>query len=66
MTPRDAEVHGVSDGDLVRVRFPGERALVFENVLIRVDSNAALELHLDTDDANAAGIRPPLTVEILR
>jgi len=66
MTPRDAEIQHVADGDLVRVRLPGDRALVLEKVLVRVDPNAALELHLDTDDANAAGIRPPLAVEILR
>ena len=56
----------VADGDLVRVRFPGERAVVLENVLIRVAKTAALELHLDTDDANAADVRAPMTVEILR
>jgi putative phosphotransacetylase len=66
MTERDARQHGVSDGDLVRMRFPGERALVLENVLIRVGRTAALELHLDTDDANAAGVRLPMTVKILR
>jgi putative phosphotransacetylase len=66
MTPRDATGHRVADGELVRVRFPGERAVVLENVLIRVAEGAALELHLDTDDANAAGVRGPMTVEILR
>lgn len=66
MTERDAENHRVRDGDLVRIRFPGERALVLENVLIRVAKSAALELHIDTDDANAAGVRTPMTVEILR
>jgi putative phosphotransacetylase len=48
------------------MRFLGERALVLENVLIRVGKTAALELHLDTDDANAAGVRLPMTVKILR
>jgi putative phosphotransacetylase len=66
MTERDAQVHGVRDGQLVRIRFPGGRALVLENILIRVSKSAALELHLDTDDANAADVRPPLTVDILR
>jgi len=66
MTGRDAEVHGVRDGDLVRVRFPGPKALTFKNVLIRVAKSAALELHLDTDDANAADVRLPMSVDILR
>jgi putative phosphotransacetylase len=66
MTERDARERGVKDGELVRIRFPGERALVLENVLIRVGKTCALELHLDTDDANAADVRPPLAVDILR
>ncbi|MCK4679931.1 phosphate propanoyltransferase [bacterium] len=66
MAERDAREHGVVDGDRVRIRFTGDRALVFENVLVRVGKNAALELHLDTDDANAAGVRLPMTVKILR
>jgi len=66
MTERDAKERDVSDGDHVRVRFDGERALVLENVLVRVGNDMALELHLDTDDANAAGVRLPMTVKILR
>jgi len=66
MTERDAKEHGVADGDLVRMRFAGDRALVLENVLIRVGKSSALELHLDTDDANAAGVRLPMTVKILK
>ena len=44
----------------------GDRSLVLENVLIRVGNSTALELHLDTDDANAAGVRLPMTVKILK
>lgn len=66
MTERDAEVHRVADGDLVRVRFSGDLALVLENVLIRVGKQAALELHVDTDHGNAAGVGPSTVVEILR
>jgi putative phosphotransacetylase len=64
MTERDADHHGVQNGDRVRIRFSGERALVLENILIRVGKNAALEFHIDTDDANAAGVRLPMTVRI--
>ena len=66
MTERDAREYGVADGDHVRIRFPGDRALVLENVLVRVGKSAALELHLDTDDSNAASVRLPMTVKILR
>jgi len=66
MTERDARDHGVAEGDRVRIRFSGDRALVLENVLVRVGRSSALELHLDTDDSNAAGVRLPMTVKILR
>lgn len=66
MTERDAELQRVRDGERVRIRFAGDRALVLENVLVRVGRNAALELHIDTDEANAAGVRLPVTVRIHR
>jgi putative phosphotransacetylase len=66
MTERDAEHQRVRDGERVRIRFAGDRALVLENVLVRVCKNAALELHIDTDEANAAGVRLPVTVRIHR
>jgi acetate kinase len=57
MTPADAEEHGVSDGDYVEVRIDSAgRDLIFGDVLIRVKSSYALEMHIDTDEANAADI----------
>ncbi|MCL6615236.1 MAG: propanediol utilization protein, partial [Firmicutes bacterium] len=35
----------------------GVRALIFENVLVRVGPQYAMDLHLDTDEANAAGAK---------
>ena len=57
MQPADAEAFGVSNGDEVSVAIVGgERDLVLGDVLIRVHENYALEMHIDTDEANAAGI----------
>ncbi|MGE5575701.1 MAG: phosphate propanoyltransferase [Syntrophothermus sp.] len=66
MTPADAERFGVKDKDIVRLRVPGPRALVFDQVLIRVRSDFALEAHLDTDEANAAFLQNGdlVTVEV--
>ncbi len=55
MHPDDAERFGVSDKDEVAVAIVGgERDLVFGDVLIRVKESYALEMHIDTDEANAA------------
>ncbi len=66
MTPRDAEQRRVANGELVRVRFSGPAALVLENVIVNVSDDAALELHLDTDNAGAADVRGPMMVSILK
>lgn len=56
MTPENAAKFGVTDGQIIAVRLPGPRALVFENVVARVSPNFALYMHIDTDEANAAGV----------
>ncbi|GAB4125113.1 MAG: hypothetical protein OHK0045_08470 [Raineya sp.] len=55
MHPDDAEYFGVKDKDIVEVRVENqERGLTFGNVLIRVSEKFKLEMHIDTDEANAA------------
>ena len=54
--PATAESLGVKNGDKVKVDVSGERDLLFENVLIRVSPDFKLAMHIDTDEANAAGI----------
>ena len=38
------------------VKVSGDRALVFQNVVIRVDDKFALDMHIDTEEGNAAGL----------
>ena len=57
MTPEDALRYGVRDKSIVRVRIAGDRELVFGDVLVRVDPNFALAMHIDTDEANAANVQ---------
>jgi acetate kinase len=57
MTPTDALRYGLKDKSIVRVRVPGDRELVFGDVLIRVSPNYSLAMHIDTDEANAANIQ---------
>lgn len=57
MTPEDAENIGAKEGDLLKVKVEGERGLVFDNVVARIDKNYAWACHIDTDEGNAAGIQ---------
>ena len=57
MAPDDALSFGVRDGDIVMVTVRGERTLTFGDVLVRVDPDFRLSMHIDTDEANAANIR---------
>lgn len=54
MTSADAARFGVKEGDYCQVRIGGIKSTVFENVLVRVNDSWKLQIHLDTDDANAA------------
>jgi putative phosphotransacetylase len=56
MTPEDAETFGVANGEYVRMKAEGERPISFERVLIRVSARYKLEMHIDTDEANAGFI----------
>jgi acetate kinase len=56
MAPEEALNLGLRDKDVVMVRVKGVRELIFGDVLVRVDPNYRLDMHLDTDEANAAQI----------
>ena len=66
MSPKDAADAGLHDGDIVSVRADNERGTIFNHVKIRVDESFTLEMHIDTDEANAAGIATGNTVTIIR
>ncbi|MBR5110605.1 MAG: phosphate propanoyltransferase [Clostridia bacterium] len=65
MTPADAAEFGVANGDCVSVRVLGSRPLILEQVPVRVGEQAALALHMDTDEANAAGAGKDCLCEIV-
>ncbi|NLX61670.1 MAG: phosphate propanoyltransferase [Tissierellia bacterium] len=66
MHTKDAEQFGVKDGDIVKVRTEGVRAVVFENVLIRSGDTHALEMHVDLEEGNAAGVKNGDMVELIK
>ena len=65
LSPEQAREAGVADKQMVSLKVPGERGLIFDNVLVRSGPGHAQEVHLDTDEANAAGLSNGMEVEIL-
>lgn len=63
MTNAEAASYGIKNGDLIKVRIGGDKPTVFENVLVRTNDSWKKQLHLDTDEANAANVRCNSMVE---
>ena len=57
---------GVKDGEFVSIKIEGERGLIFENVLVRAGAKHEREVHLDTDEGNAAGCGPDAVCTIIK
>ena len=60
-----AQEVGVVDGQNVKIGIDGPRALVFNEVQVRVHENFDLSLHIDTDEANAAGVNQETDCELI-
>ena len=56
MSEEEGKAFGVVDNEYVDVELCGERRSLFYDVQIRVHKDFRLEMHIDTDDANAAGV----------
>jgi putative phosphotransacetylase len=52
----DAARWGITDKQMLKVRIGGDRGVVFEQVLARVSDQFALDMHIDTDEGNAANV----------
>jgi acetate kinase len=57
ISPEDALSLGLKDRDLCMIRVEGKRTLIFGDVLVRVNPDYRLAMHIDTDEANAASLR---------
>ena len=67
MTPADAEKYNVSDKEIVSVKLESNgRSTVFGDVVVRVNPNFALAMHIDTDEANAAAAFGEFYGEIIK
>ena len=66
MTPAQASSVFLHDGDYVSVRMGNERGAVLDHVKIRVDESFSLEMHIDTDEANACQVKQGDLASIIR
>ncbi|MFC0415000.1 phosphate propanoyltransferase [Cytobacillus solani] len=57
MTPKDADEFAVKDKQRVSVLIEGAKGGVMGQVTIRVNDRYALDMHIDTDDANAFDLK---------
>lgn len=51
-----AKLLGLKNGQVVRVKVGGKRGVMFENVVVRIRGDFVWRMHIDTDEANAAGL----------
>lgn len=67
MSPSDAAYYGVKHLDLMKLRVVSDKCTTtFEDLLVRVDPSFKLEVHIDTDEANACGLDHATHVELIR
>lgn len=66
MTPEQAASAMLHDGDYVSVRMGNDRGAVLDHVKIRVDASFSLEMHIDTDEANACQVKQGDSATIIK
>lgn len=65
MSTAQAAAFGLADGDTVRVQIGGGKPGILDGVLVRAGDKYELDLHLDTDDANAFQLKQGQLVTVL-
>jgi putative phosphotransacetylase len=66
MSPADAEHYGVKKNDRMNLRVDSPCPTVFEGLVVRPDKGIKLEVHLDTDEGNAADLDHAAGVELFK
>ena len=66
MNQEHAAWYGVKNGDRMSLRIDSSCAVVFRDLLVRADTTSKLEVHLDTDEGNAADLDHAWKVELLK
>ena len=66
LSPTDADYYGVKAGESMRLKIGGPCGLILEKMLVRVDRNFKLEVHIDTDEGNACNLQPGTPCELVK
>ena len=66
MNPDEAAHYGVRQGDLMNLRIGGDAGVTFHRVHVRIDPNARLNVHMDTDEANGCGLHLSSDIELFK
>jgi putative phosphotransacetylase len=66
MNPDEAAHFGVSKGDRMNLRIGGPAGVTFNSVHVRIDPTSRLNVHMDTDEANACGLHLTKEMELFK
>ena len=66
MNPTEAAYFGVKQGEMMKLRVGGAASTTFNNVIVRIDPTSRLNVHMDTDEANACGLHLTKDIELLK
>ena len=66
MAPHDASYYGVQHKDVMKMKVHGDCPVTFDNIVARVDESFKLEVHIDTDEGNACGLKPDTYCELIK
>ncbi|MDD3284985.1 MAG: phosphate propanoyltransferase [Patescibacteria group bacterium] len=57
ISPDEAEEMNLKDGQKIKLELTGDRALIFDEIVVRIGEGFVKKIHLDLDEANAANIK---------
>lgn len=66
MAPEDAQYYGVENKSFMKLRVGGPLGMTFDRIFVRVDPSFKLEVHIDTDEANACGLGADVPCELVK
>jgi putative phosphotransacetylase len=66
MNPAEAATFGLNKGERMHLRIGGPSGLTFNNVHVRIDPASRLNVHMDTDEANACGLHLTKEIELFK